>query len=157
MHLYLYCVDMSLPLYMVTTGLQSGTPSSAAVNVLFIPSATAARGIHVCNHVCTCKAGLIPGSPFTRSHYYWLATNRGTHVPHGLYHHTHTKWWSHQKCGIFQANKQSCVNYCAYPRICSSFWLIWHTCQWAYAIMICPSCVIVTVCQYWPDFLSPNP
>ena len=26
------------------------------------------------------------------------------------------------------------------------FWLIWHTCQWAYAIMICPSCVIVIHC-----------
>ena len=25
------------------------------------------------------------------------------------------------------------------------FWLVWHACQWAYAIMICPSCVIVVV------------
>ena len=28
-------------------------------------------------------------------------------------------------------------------RYLPSFWFIWHTCQWAYAIMICPSCVIV--------------
>ena len=26
-----------------------------------------------------------------------------------------------------------------------TFWLIWHTCQWAYAIIICPSYVIVVV------------
>ena len=25
------------------------------------------------------------------------------------------------------------------------FWLIWHTCQWVYAIMICLSCVIVII------------
>ena len=28
------------------------------------------------------------------------------------------------------------------------FWLIWHTCQWAYAIMVCPSCVIVHCCHH---------
>ena len=27
----------------------------------------------------------------------------------------------------------------------SCFWLIWHTYQWAYAIMICPLCVIVII------------
>ena len=30
-------------------------------------------------------------------------------------------------------------------RMASNFWLIWHTYQWAYAIMICPSCVVVIV------------
>ena len=34
-------------------------------------------------------------------------------------------------------------NFCAQHRFATSFWLIWHTYQWAYATMICPSCVVV--------------
>ena len=45
----LYSVANALAHIMVIVGIASRTPSSSAINVLFIPSAAAAT--HICNHI----------------------------------------------------------------------------------------------------------